>query len=572
MITITEGIPRKMPGMTSLVIESPYDAQIVRVIKDKCDVKFFDKKTRKWEVPTSNLAALIDDLCQIDDIEIHNYQERERKLEKVTVDLTGLKTKPFEHQLTGIEYGLQHDRWLLLDAPGLGKTLTVIGIANQLKKEGKIKHCLIICGINTLKFNWKAEIEKHSSLSCTILGERKTRTGRSVIGSVADRVKHLQGKIDEFFVITNVETIRSKEILKALQKNKHNQFDMIVLDESHVVKSSSTAQARNFLGLKQAKYKICATGTLLLNNVMDCYIPLKWIGEEHSCESIFEHYYINYGGNFGHDFLGYKNTDILKEHLSRCSLRRTKDLLKLPEKTIITERVEMYPRHREFYDNIVNGAVAEVNKVHISTQSLLSIFTRLRQATELPGILTTENIPSSKMERALDLIQQIVSGGEQVVVFSSFVEPITYLANRLTEIGIKHSVNIGDNSDEEIEQNKQAFQAHETSVFLGTWKKCGTGHTLTAATNMIFLSTPFTAGAFEQACDRIHRIGTTCPVTIYNLVCENTIDERVATIISDKKYLVDYVIDDEITASALEYLKTYIKEFENVVDKENLPE
>lgn len=564
MIKITEGIPKRMPGMTSIVIDSPYNPKIVEIIKNDCCVKYFDKKTKLWEVPTTDLATLIDDLCQIDDIEIHNYIEKPRELEKVTLDLRGLKCTPFEHQLTGIEYGLQHDKWLLLDSPGLGKTLTIIGIANQLKREKKIEHCLIVCGVNTLKFNWKAEIEKHSNLSCTILGERTTRAGKTIIGSIADRAAHLKRDIEEFFVITNIETIRSESVIKELRSSKNNQFDMIVLDESHVIKSASTAQAKNFLKLKNAKYKICATGTLLLNNVMDCHVPMRWIGEEHSTESTFEHYYINYGGKFGHDFLGYKNTDVLKEHLSRCSLRRTKELLHLPEKTIITELVEMYPRHQEFYTNIMNGVVEEVDKVSISAKSLLSIFVRLRQATELPSILTTEDVPCSKIERAVDLIGQIVSGGEQVVVFSSFVEPIEYLSKKLANIA--HSVNTGDTSD--IEKNKEDFQNHKTKVFLGTWQKCGTGHTLTAATNMIFLSTPFTAGAFEQACDRIHRIGTTQPVTIYNLVCKDTIDERVATILSDKKYLSDYMIDNEITQSAMEYLKTYIREFQNdVVDK-----
>lgn len=566
MITIVEGIPKQMPGMTSLQITCPYNPSIVQIIKDDCDVKLFDKKTKTWEVPTTCLASLIDDLCQFDDIEIHNFEEHPVQIEPVKVDLKDLKTKPFEHQIDAIEYGLQHDKWLLLDAPGLGKSLSIIGLANQLKKEKKIEHCLVICGVNSLKYNWKAEIEKHSNLTAAILGERKTRSGRLVIGSIADRVNHLKRKIDEFFVITNIETIRSKDITTTLNKNKYNTFDMIVLDESHVIKSSSTAQASNFLKLKNAKYKICATGTLLLNNVMDCHVPMKWIGEEHSCESVFEHYYIQYGGPFGHDFIGYKNTDVLKEHLSRCSIRRTKELLHLPEKTIITEFIEMEPRQSEFYFNILRGLVDEVDKVHISTKSLLAMFTRLRQATELPSILSSENIPASKIDRAVDLVEQFVSGGEQVVVFSSFTEPIKELARRLKHLRI--SINTGENGAE-IEQHKQDFQNHKTDVFLGTWQKCGTGHTLNAATNMIFLSTPFTAGAFEQACDRIHRIGTTNPVFIYNLICKDTIDEKVASIINDKKYLSDYVIDNEISQAALEFLSTYIREFKQVVDKEN---
>ena len=565
MITIKENIPKKMPGMTSLFIESPYNPKIVETIREVCDVCYFDKKTKIWEVPTTCLAVLVDELCQFDDIEIYNYKEKEPVYEKITIDMRGLKSKPFEHQLDGIEYGLQHDKWLLLDAPGLGKTLQIIGIANQLKREGKIKHCLIVCGINTLKYNWKAEIEKHSNLSATILGERITKNGKSVIGSVADRVNHLKKSIKEFFVITNIETLRSKEIIKTLKDKKlPNKFDMIVLDESHVIKSSSSTQASNFLKLDFAKYRICATGTLLLNNVVDCHVPMVWIGQEHSNRSTFEHYYLQFGGYFNHEVVGVKNTDVLKEHLSRCSLRRTKDLLHLPEKTIITEYVDMQPRQEEFYQNIVNGIVKEVDKVQISNKSLLGLFARLRQASELPSILTTEDIPSSKIDRAVDLVNQLVSNGEQVVVFSSFKQPIYEMAGRLKDL--KVSINTGDQLDEEISSNMKVFQEKKSSVFLGTWQKCGTGITLNSASYMIFLSTPFTAGAFEQACDRIHRIGTKKPAFIYNLVCKDTIDERVAKIITDKKYLSDYIIDDEISQSAMDYLKEYILEFsQNVV-------
>lgn len=551
--------------MTSLFIETPYNQLVVNAIKEICDVCYFDKKTKIWEVPTTCLASLVDELCTIDDVEIYNYKEKQEQEKGVSVNLKGIKSKPFQHQIEGIEYGLKHNKWLLLDSPGLGKTLQIIAIANQLKKEKKIEHCLIVCGINTLKHNWKAEIEKHSDLSACILGEKFTRNGKSIVGSINARVASLKKKIKEFFVITNIETLRSKEIIKALKDKKSpNKFDMIVLDEAHVVKNASSTQASNFLKLDFAKYGICATGTLLLNNVTDCHVPMVWIGQEHSNRSTFEHYYLQFGGPFNHEILGYKNTDVLKEHLSRCSLRRTKDLLNLPDKTIITEVVDMLPRQQEFYNNIVKGVVEEVDKVQINNKSLLGMFARLRQASELPSILTTEQIPSAKIDRAVDLIEQLVANGEQVVVFSSFKQPVYELAERLKQYRI--SVNTGDQKDEDISNNMKIFQEHKSDVFLGTWQKCGTGITLNSSSYMIFLSTPFTAGAFEQACDRIHRIGTSKPVFIYNLVCKDTLDERAVEILNNKKYISDYIIDDEISQSAMEYLKEYILGLgENVV-------
>ena len=83
-------------------------------------------------------------------------------------------------------------------------------------------------------------------------------------------------------------------------------------------------------------------------------------------------------------------------------------------------------------------------------------------------------------------------------------------------------------------------------VLLGTWQKMGTGHTLTSACYMIFIDTPWTYSVYQQAADRIYRIGQTKPVTVYNLICVGTIDERVQDILETKKALAEFVIDDKI--------------------------
>ena len=77
-----------------------------------------------------------------------------------------------------INYGLQHSSWLLLDDQGLGKSLQVIYLAEELKRRGEIQHCFIICGVNSLKYNWASEIAKFSYLSYTILGKVTTKKGK----------------------------------------------------------------------------------------------------------------------------------------------------------------------------------------------------------------------------------------------------------------------------------------------------------------------------------------------------------------------------------------------------------
>lgn len=555
MIKIQERKNSKVPGTSSLYISFDYNKDIVDTVKT-LSVSHYDKETKEWEVPVTSLAEFLDKASPIDEIEIDLLEYKDKK--EKTYTLEPYRTKPFDYQEEGIQYGLNHNKWLLLDAPGLGKTLQLTYLAQELKQRKNIEHCLIICGINTLKTNWKKEIQKHSDLSCMILGERVNSKGRTVYEGVPYRLNQLNNKIDEFFVITNVETLRDDKIVKALNKGK-NKFDMIIFDEVHTCKNPNSIQGKNLLKLKSAKYKVAATGTLLMNNPLDTYMPLKWVGAETASYTNFKYYYCIFGGPFNNDLLGYRNLDALKHMLSTCSLRRDKSLLNLPPKTIINELVDMPDRQRVFYDNVKNGIKDEVDKVKLNTATLLSMVTRLRQATACPGILSTENIPSGKIDRCCDLVDQIISDGNKVVVFSTFKETLDALKDRLQQYS--PLVGTGDVPDEVISSNVDKFQSKdEHKVFLGTWQKCGTGLTLTAATYMIFMDTPWTAAAFEQACDRIYRIGTTKPVTIYNLITSDTIDERVNEIVNDKGALASYIIDDTITESGLQSLKKYIEE------------
>ena len=555
MIKITEKLTIKVPGITSLFIEFSYNPKIIEKIKT-LPCYNYSKKTTTWEVPVVYLSRILDMLCLFDDIEL-NLTDIKFKEDEI-YKLKNYKTKPFDYQIDGIQFGLNHDKWLLLDPPGLGKTLQLIYLAEELKKRDKIEHCLIICGINSLKTNWKKEIERHSNLSCKILGERINKNGNVVYDGVQERLKQLKGKLKEFFIITNIETLRNNDIVKEINKGK-NKFDCIFLDEAHVCKSSSSCQGHNLLKLTNAKYRVAATGTLLLNKPLDAFVPLKWIGVERSTQSNFEHYYMIYGGNFNHEFLGYRNLETLQKQLELYSLRRPKSLLNLPPKTVINEYVDMTDSQKSFYENIKNGVRDEVDKIQLKPNIIMGMIMRLRQATACPSILTTKSIPSAKIDRTCDLVEQIISQGNKVVIFSTFKETVNELYNKLKEYGA--TINTGDIDEDIISNNIDDFQNNDKNkVFIGTWQKCGTGLTLTAATYMIFIDTPWTDAQFTQASDRIYRIGTKDPITIYNLITSNTVDEKVLEIVQDKAAISNYVLDGTISQESLKSLQKYIEE------------
>lgn len=444
----------------------------------------------------------------------------------------------------------------MLDKPGLGKTLTIIRLAEELKRRNNITHCLVICGVNSLKLNWKKEIEKFSDLPCKIIGLRKNVKGKLVKMSIAECVEDLKNPIEEFFVITNIEKLRDKKLVKAL-KNGINTFEFIAFDEAHTAKSNNAQQTSGLMKLKSPN-QVAMTGTIILNNPLDAFVPLHWIDADRSTLTNFKSYYCVYDGN---EVVGYKNINYLKDQLESVSIRRTKDLLDLPPKTVIDEFVEMDDTQSKFYNNIRRGIKDEVDKVVLRTSNLLAMISRLRQATECPQVLTTESIESAKVNRCVDLVEQILSDSEEkVVIFSVFKEPLYKLNSLLSKYN--PLLCTGDQLDSLVGENITNFQTLNNSrVLLGTVGKVGTGVTLNRARYAIFLSTPWTAGVQEQAEDRIHRVDNKYPVFIYRLWTSGTIDERVLELITVKSALSDYIVDNKINdENALNSLRKYILE------------
>lgn len=546
-----------MPGETSLYVTFNYKPEIVEILK-QCEVYNYDKKTQTWEVPATSLHTLLDKFCLVDQVLLEFQEDTPEKPTELVQISQSYRTNPYPYQLEGITYGLNNPHWMLLDAPGLGKTLTTICLAEELKAKYNIEHCLVVCGLNTLKTNWKREIEMHSKYTARILGERVgKRSGKITYGGTAERLQELKKPIEEFFVITNIETLRNTDIIHELRKGK-NKFDFIIVDEIHAAKNPQSQQGKNLLKLK-APYQVAMTGTVLMNSPVDAYVPLKWLGKETSNYSTFTHYYCNFGGPFGNELLGYRHMDILKEQMSKCSLRRTKDLLDLPPKTIIHEYVDMSDVQRKFYDDIKQGVIDEVDKVHMSTANLLAMVARLRQATACPSILTTSPIPSAKIDRAVDLATQILQNNEKVVIFSTFKDTLNEIAKFF--LSDEYVLCTGDVKDSDIASNINRFQTDPNcKVMLATWQKMGTGITLTAASYAIFVDCAWTKAANLQAEDRIYRIGSKNPVFIYYLWCNDTIDLRVKDLVSQKEAIADYVVDDKVSDETIDSLKKYILE------------
>ena len=467
------------------------------------------------------------------------------------------KTQPYGYQIDGFNYGLQNTSWLLGDEQGLGKTKQVIDVAVAKKLSEGFKHCLIVCGVNGLKWNWMNEIQTHSNEKGYILGQRVQ--GKSIkIGSNADKLKDLQNleSNDNYFIITNVESLRQTQIAEKLQALcKNGTIGMVAIDEIHKCKNPSSQQGKGILKL-QPQYRVAMTGTPLMNTPMDLYIILRWLGYERHSFYAFKQHYCVMGGYGGYEVMGYKNLDELQSQLDDIMLRRLKEeVLDLPEKIFINEYVEMTSKQQVIYNEITNEIRANIDSIKMSNNPLAELI-RMRQATGFTGILSSKIQESAKLDRMEELVEESVENGRKVVVFSNWTQMTDVVLERLAKYN--PAVITGQTSDSARQSEVDKFQNdNNCKVIVGTIGAMGTGLTLTAGTVEIFLDEPWNRANKEQAIDRCHRIGAKSNVTVYTLMCKGTIDERINEIVERKGAMADAIVDGKVVmdkTAFLEYL------------------
>lgn len=151
MILIEEKQSVKLPNLTSLFFKLPFINKSVEDAINQLKIFNYNKKTQVFELPITRLFFIVNLLTKFDDVKVKFYKQKE--LPNLSCKGIKFKYKPYSYQLDGIEYGLNHEGWLLLDDQGLGKTLQMIYLAETLRKKVNLEHCLVICGVNNLKFN-----------------------------------------------------------------------------------------------------------------------------------------------------------------------------------------------------------------------------------------------------------------------------------------------------------------------------------------------------------------------------------------------------------------------------------
>ena len=560
MIKVEIRESKKLNDSYSAYVSFKYDSKIVTELRN-LPFKFYNASNQEWEIPITKLDSFVKKLNDFDFTFCGDLSKL--KLEEKQVELPEgfeFKTKPFAHQLEGVEYGLTHDNWFLGDEQGLGKTKQIIDIAVARKLIYGYKHCLIVCGVNTLKWNWVNEILTHSNEYAYILGQKATRDGKIKIGSMSDKLKDLtiiendKDCIQPYFIITNIESFRDKNFADTIKKLcDKGIINMCAADEMHKMKNPASQQTKGFLKCNP-ECRIGMTGTPLLNSPLDLYIILKWLGYESHAFHSFKNHYCVMGGFGGYEVVGYKNMDQLTSQVREIMLRRMKsEVLDLPDKTYIDEIVEMSPQQTAIYDKIESSLKIELAAGTLDLSNPLSVLIRLRQATGWTGIVSDTVAESAKLDRMEEIVEEAVSNNNKCIIFSNWTQMTDVIYEKLKIYN--PAIITGGTKDSERQTMVDKFQTDPSChVIVGTIGAMGTGLTLTAGSTVIFVDEPWNRALFDQAVDRAHRIGAKSNVTIYSIMCKDTIDEKIHNIIYKKGVMSDAIIDGKVVGSKTELL------------------
>jgi superfamily II DNA or RNA helicase len=424
---------------------------------------------------------------------------------------------------------------LLADDMGLGKTLQTIAYLqyyNTLHPEAK--HLVIAPA--SLLYNWQKEIEKFApNLKVTIYyGAHRNWT--------------LTQQEDAQVILTTYSIGRND-----IEQLQSYNWSTIILDESHNIKNPH-AQTTIAITQLNAGFKICLSGTPVMNNTMDLYAQFNFLlpGFFYSRNFFKQEYAIPIDDEKDEEKLA-----ILQKLTNPYILRRTKQQVakELPPKTESIIWCTLTDAQRTLYEDIkeenwtslqTNIAAEGIQK---SRLQILTTLLRLRQACDSPLLLPEElqtTTESAKLQIIIDEIKNN-TGDSKVVVFTQFVKMMDLLSEAFEDNNISYQKFDGSTNAKERADLVNQFQSNEdsTKVFLISLKAGAVGITLTQA-EYVFLVDPWWNKAIEnQAIDRIHRIGQTKHIFAYKMICKNTIEERIIQLQERKHYLSESLIQIE---------------------------
>ncbi len=423
---------------------------------------------------------------------------------------------------------------ILGDDMGLGKTLQSLAHILAEKQAGRLDRPALVVMPTSLIPNWQDEASRFAPHLRVL-----TLTG-------SGRQKHFAGIADHDLLLTSYALL-TRDIAVLREQPLH----LLILDEAQHIKNPSSKAAQAVREL-QTRQRLCLTGTPLENHLGELwslfhFLMPGWLGDARRFTQDYRNPIEKHGdeARLAH----------LRARLRPFLLRRTKEQVatELPAKNEFVHWVELSPAQRERYETLRLAMDRKVRDeierkgLARSQMVILEALLKLRQVCcdlrllKGDAVATSRGSSSGKLDSLLDMLDELMSEGRRVLLFSQFTSMLALIEQALLKRGITYVKLTGETDDRRTPVER--FQAGEVPLFLISLKAGGTGLNLTAADTVIHYDPWWNPAAENQATDRAYRIGQDKPVFVYRLITRGTVEERIRELQARKAELAAGVLE-----------------------------
>ena len=467
------------------------------------------------------------------------------------------KKKPYAHQLTALEKSWNRQTYAYFMEMGTGKTKVLIDNLAMLYDKGKVDGALIIAPKGVVGTWYNNEIPAHLPDhidDVTVLWQ-------------ANITKQQQEKLDCLFepeenlhiLIMNVEALSTTKGKDFAEKFLDSHNTLMAIDESTTIKNPNAKRTKNILKLSEsAKYKRIMTGSPFTKNPLDLYSQCEFLDPwllDYTSYYAFRNRYPEMKTMHAHGRSiqvvdKFKNLGELSDTLKNFSYRVLKeDCLDLPDKIYMKRNIKLTPDQFKIYKQMKDQAIAMLNGKVTSTATVLTQLMRLHQIT--CGHFTaddgsTQPISNNRMDELMGVLEETEG---KAIIWAHYQYDITnIIQNVVKKYGEGSIVDyFGLTPQEERQPNIKKFQDDPRCRFMvGTPSTGGYGITLTAANTVIYYSNGYDLEKRLQSEDRAHRIGQQKPVTYVDLICDDTVDEKIVKALRKKINIASEVLGEEM--------------------------
>lgn len=491
----------------------------------------------------------------------------QEKINPSSMDLAGYspRTLSWPHQIEGLRRWLSYKRFLLAHTMGAGKSKTAIDGIELLFQRGLARRALVICPLSVIG-PWKKQFDRHASLAVVHApGKKEVRKflkddfpsmENAVLlihyDIIANRAYSKKDENPDGTVTERIVTVEGLE-----RDISAAGIDVLILDESTEIKNHRAKRTKSLARIsKQIPCVLLMTGTPVsqdLSDIFGQYLVMDpfWFGD--SMWS-FQQRYCVMGGWMHKQITGYQRENELREIIDTPSHRVTKQqaLPYLPPKIHEERIVTMTPKQRTIYNKTAREYLVEFDEGTIDIKNAGSRIMKLQEIAN--GFVFAESgivdISTAKVDVLMEGTREL-EPGDHLVVWCRFRHDIDRIRTAiLEEYGpdgpgrIRREVFTLDGRTQNREEVLQSFEERPGSVLIAQIQTGGLGIDLSFSHRAFIFSNTFEYGLRQQMEDRHHRPGLRQSVTYVDYVTEDTVDRRILDVLSAKKSLSEWVMEN----------------------------